>query len=152
MMHHLSRKCPGERNLRLHKQRNTRTDTFQLARIACDSCTCLPSQPSPYCGSPSLMGEGTTLQHLACLPQRRTPVNLKTEVKLETLTLHCTVPLKMGSFKLLLPFVLKFLPTPQLAFSWASTPALVALRFSSQSVALIDHTAFAFFLAGFFLG
>ena len=41
-----------------------RTSTFLLLACVetpqfdlCDSCTCLPSPPSPYCCSPSLMGE-----------------------------------------------------------------------------------------------
>ena len=46
-------------------------NAFRLARITCGTCACLPSQPSPYCCSPSFMGAGEPLQQRACLPQER---------------------------------------------------------------------------------
>ena len=48
-----------------HDRKNRRTarnfqgieNAFRLARTTCDTCTCLPTHPSPSCCRPSLVGE-----------------------------------------------------------------------------------------------
>ena len=60
---HLQPKYQEDRFLPLQKGQNaqpkhpTNINVFQLARITPDTCTRLPSPPSPYCCSPSLMAE-----------------------------------------------------------------------------------------------
>ena len=86
-------------------------DGFQLARITHDTCTHLPSQPSTYCCSPSLMGDsanaatvGLSLARKRKFPRRR-PKLTSTDTK----TTHSQV--SQAHLLHLFPLELLFFPS-----------------------------------------
>ena len=68
---HLPRRCLGEKGLLLSRKNRHNQNFQRIERVSacsnhCDTCSCLPSQLSPYCCSSSLMGESDkTLQQWA---------------------------------------------------------------------------------------